>query len=176
MVNQKGEFPMKARVCTRVHESTKRLLKKLPYTESEVIKIGAEYLADESTLLEWQIGEEKLEISQMKSTLHAKEAHLRAKQNRLRLIAPKKLDEDTLKLMLKEAARDMAETIFKERGVDSLVKLESPLAKSSIRSQGKDVGYDPDDFLVEVKNQLQIKCQLVMSDISKNDDNELSDD
>lgn len=175
-MNQKGEFPMKARVSTRVHESTKRLLKQLPYTEAEVIKIGAEYLANESNLLEWQIGEEMIEIERMKSELHSKEALLRAKQNRLRMIAPKKLDKDTLRLMLVEAAEDMAETIFKERGVNSLVNLESPLAKSSIRSQGKDLGYNEDDFLVEVKNQLQIKCQSVMSDISNDDYNEMSDD
>lgn len=176
MVNQKGEFPMKARVSTRVHESTKRLLKQLPYTEAEVIKIGALYLADESNLLEWQIGEERLEIERMKAELHSKEALLRAKQNRLRMIAPKKLDEHTLKLMLEDAARDTAETIFNRYGKDSLENLENPLAKSSIRSEGKDLGYDPEDFLVEVKNQLQIKCQIVMSDISESNSDEMSDD
>lgn len=176
MVNQKGEFPMKARVCTRVHESTKRLLKKIPYTEAEVIKIGAEYLADESTLLEWQIGEEQMEISKMKSALHAKEAHLRAKQNRLRLIAPKKLDKTTLKMMLEDSARDTAETIFNRYGGDCLERLENPLAKSSIRSEGKDLGYDGDDFLVEVKNQLMLKCQSELSDISESNLDEMSDD
>lgn len=167
---------MKARVCTRVHESTKRLLKKLPYTEAEVIKIGAHYLADESTLLEWQIGEEQLEIEKMKSSLHSKEALLRAKQNRLRMIAPKKLDKDTLKLMLKEAAMDTANTIFNRYGEDSLDRLENPLAKSSIRSEGKDLGYNEDDFLVEVKNQLQLKCQSQLSVSSKNNLDEMSDD
>ena len=176
MVNQKGEFPMKARVCTRVHESTKRLLKKLPYTESEVIKIGAEYLADESNLLQWQIGELDVEIENLKSMLHQKEALRKAKQNRLRMVSPKKLDKKVLYTMLSDAARDVVNRIYSNYGNDSLVKLGNPLARSSIRSEGKDLGYDPDDFLVEVKNQLQIKCQSEVSDISKNDNNEMSDD
>ena len=164
MVNQKGEFPMKARVCTRVHESTKSLLKKLPYTEAEVIAIGAKYLSDESTRLEWEIGQLKKEINLIKSDLHRKEAHLQAKQNRLRMIAPKKLDAETLQSLMVDAAKDMAETIFERYGEDSLRGIENPIAKSSIRKEGKDWGYDPDDFLVEVKNQLEIKCQTQMSD------------
>ena len=169
MVNQKGEFPMKARISTRVHESTKRLLKQLPYTEAEVIKIGAMYLSDESNLLEW-------EIEKLKSKLHEKESFRKAKQNRLRMISPKKLDKDTLYGMLTEAAEDVANRIYDNYGMNSLNKLENPLAKSSIRSEGKDLGYNPDDFLVEVKNQLHIKCQSEVSDISKSDDNEMSDD
>ena len=176
MVNQKGEFPMKARVSTRVHESTKRLLKQLPYTEAEVIKIGAMYLSDESNLLEWEIGELGVEIEKLKSQLHEKESFRKAKQNRLRMISPKKLDNDTLYGMLTEAAEDVANRIYDNYGMNSLNKLENPLAKSSIRSEGKDLGYNPDDFLVEVKNQLHIKCQSEVSDISKSDDNEMSDD
>ena len=176
MVNQKGEFPMKSRVCTRVHESTKKLLKSLPYTEAEVIRIGAQYLADEGNLLEWQIGELKLEISKMKARLHEKEALLRAKENRLRMVSPKKLDEETLRSMLVESARDMAEEIFDSRGVDSLVALESHVAKSSVMSRGRELGYDSLEFFVEVKNQLEIKCQIEMSDISADSDGQMSDD
>jgi len=176
MVNQKGEFPMKARVCTRVHESTKRLLKDLPFTESEVIRIGAQYLAEESNLLEWQIGELKLEISEMNAELHAKEALLQAKQNRLRMIAPKKLDEETLRSMLVESACDFAEQIFSAHKENSLVAIENSTAKSSIMSQGRELGYNQLDFLVEVKNQLEIKCQSSVSDISDDEYNEMSDD
>ena len=176
MVNQKGEFPMKARVSTRVHESTKRLLKSLPYTEAEVIRIGAQYLAEESNLLEWEIGELKEEISKMKSKVHAKESLLQAKQNRLRMVAPKKLDEETLRSMLVESAKDYAEQIYKAHGGDSIVAIENPTAKSSIMSEGRELGYNQLDFLVEVKNQLQIKCQSDVSDISDGNYNEMSDD
>lgn len=167
---------MRARVCTRVHESTKKLLKTLPYTEAEVIKIGAEYLADESNLLEWQIGELKVEINNVKSNLHEMEALLQAKKNRLRMIAPKKLDEETLYNMLIESAKEVAESIFEGRGLDSLSKIENSVAKASIMKEGKDLGYDPHDFLVEVKNQLEIKCQTQLSDISECSFIEMSDD
>lgn len=167
---------MTARVSTRVHESTKRLLKSLPYTEAEVIKIGAEYLATESNLLSWQIGELKLEVAEMKAQLHAKEAYLQAKQNRLKMIAPSKLDENTLKSMLVEAAKDMADEIYDSRGENSLLAVENLTAKSSIMSRGKELGYDGVEFLVEVKNQLQIKCQTELSDISDDNDSQMSDD
>lgn len=176
MVNQKGEFPMKARVSTRVHESTKRLLKNLPYTEAEVIRIGAQYLAEESTRLEWEIGELKEDISKMKSEVHSKEALLQAKQNRLRMVAPKKLDAETLRSMLVESAKDFAEQIYKAHGENSIVAIENPTAKSSVMSEGKDLGYNQLDFLIEVKNQLEIKCQSDVSDISDDDLNEMSDD
>ena len=167
---------MKARVSTRVHESTKRLLKSLPYTEAEVIKIGAEYLADESNLLAWQIGELKLEINDMKSELHAKEAYLQAKLNRLRVISPTKLDAETLQSMLVESARDMADEIYRSRGDDAIMAIENPTAKSSIISEGRDLGYNGLDFLIEVKNQLQMKCQTQLSDSSDDDYSEMSDD
>lgn len=175
MVNQKGEFPMKARVSTRVHESTKKLLKSLPYTEAEVIRIGALYLAEEANMLEWEIGELKSEISQMKSDVHSKESLLHAKQNRLRMVAPKKLDEETLRSMLVESAKDYAEQIYKAHGDNSIVAIENPTAKSSIMSTGRDWGYNQLDFLIEVKNQLQIKCQSDVSDISDDDLDEMSD-
>lgn len=176
MVNQKGEFPMKARVCTRVHESTKRLLKSLPYTEAEVISIGAKYLAEESNMLEWEIGELKEEINMMQSKVHSKEALLQAKQNRLRIIAPKKLDAETLRSMLVESARDYAEQIYKAHGDNSIVAIENPTAKSSVMSKGREWGYNQLDFLIEVKNQLQIKCPSDVSDVSDDDNNEMSDD
>ena len=176
MVNQKGEFPMKARVSTRVHESTKRLLKSLPYTEAEVIRIGAKYLADEPNRLEWEIGELKEEISRMKSKVHANEALLQAKQNRLRVIAPKKLDEETLRSMLVESARDFAEQIYKAHGDDSIVAIENSTAKSSVMSEGRELGYNQLEFLIEVKNQLQIKCQSDVSDSSDVIGGEMSDD
>jgi len=176
MVNQKGEFPMKARVSTRVHESTKRLLKQLPYTEAEVIKIGAEYLADESNLLKWEIGELDVDIEKLKSQLHAKEALRKAKQNRLRMIAPKQLDAETLQTMLEDAANDVADRIYSNYGEKSIGKLNTPLAKSSIRSEGNDLGYNPEGFLIEVKNKLEIKCQSELSDISENNYDEMSDD
>lgn len=176
MVNQKGEYPMKSRVSTRVHESTKRLLKSLPYTEAEVIRIGAKYLADEANLLDWQIGELKLEINEMKAKLHSKEAYLQAKQNRLRMICPSKLDAETLQSMMVEAAKDFADEIYDSRGDEAIVAIENSTAKSSIISEGRDLGYNGLDFLVEVKNQLQIKCQSYVSDISDDNDNQLSDD
>lgn len=159
MVNQKGEFPKTEKVSARIHASTKRKLNKLPYSTAEVIEYGAEQLFVEENKLEWEIGELKIEISKIKSKLHEKEALLQAKQNRLRDIAPSKLDEKTLNNLLISSAKEYAQEIFDAHGEDSLVKLENITAKKAVISTANEWGYDDHKFLVEVKNQLEILCR-----------------
>lgn len=156
MVNQKGQFPLDSKVSARVKGSTKRLLKKLKsrgHTESDVIEYGALKLAEEPLLLDWEIGELDLEIKSLKSKLFELENRKQAKLNRLKIIAPKLIDQDVLNNMLRESAHDFAQEIFDSHGGDSLSMIEK--RRKSVRVAGEEFGYDPDDFLKEVRFQLE---------------------
>lgn len=154
---------MDAKVSARVKGSTKRLLKKLKskgHTESDVIEYAALKLAEEPLLLDWEIGELDRLITNYESKLFELKSLRQAKLNRLKIIAPKMLDDDVLNGLLIESAREYAVSI-KEKMVNAygkvdLGKLDNPHSISSIRNDGSEWGYDPDIFLEEVKNQLKI--------------------
>lgn len=148
------------KVSARITSRTKRqidLLKK--YNLSEIISIGAEYLSTESNKLTFEKGELELEIAELKSELHEKEAHLTAINNRLRIIAPRELDEETLRKMLVESAVETAERIFRMHGVDSLEKMSTGRSRNSLRAMADDLGFDEEDFLAEVEIQIRKMCQ-----------------
>ena len=156
MVNQKGQFPLDARVSTRVSGRTKRLLKKLKekgHSENDVITYGALKLSDEPLLLDWEIGELDAEIKNLKSILFELENRKQAKLNRLKIINPKLIDDDTLNSMLVDSARDYAQEIFDSHGEGSCEMLEK--RKNSVRVAGEEFGYDPSEFLDEVRVQLK---------------------
>lgn len=165
MVNQKGEFPLDAKISARVKSSTKRLLKKLKqsgHAESDVIEYAAKQLAEEPILLEWEIGELDYDIHNLESQLSDLKGKKQAKMNRLRCIAPKRIDEDVLQDMMIASAKDFAKDIFNSHGEDSLEMLEK--RKNAVRVTAKDWGYDPQKFLDEVRNQLKIICRTKLSD------------
>lgn len=169
MVNQKGEFPLDAKVSARVKSSTKRLLKKLKdrgHHESDVIEFAAMKLADEPLLLDWEIGELDQQIADCESVLFELKSRKQAKLNRLKIVAPKMIDDDVLNNLMVESAKEYAISIKEKMivayGKVDLEKLDNPASVSGIRNDGKEWGYDPDMFLEEVKAQLKI----VMSDTS----------
>lgn len=168
MVNQNGEFPMDQRVSIRLHISEKKQAQDLPFTYREIFMYGLNLLSDELVRLKFEIGELEESIHNDESLLNADKALLAAKKNRLRMIAPQELDESTLKSMLEESARDYAQSIFDRRGENALKSIENELAKSSIKNEGRELGYDGNKFLVEVKNFLEELCQTQLSDISDN--------
>ena len=163
MVNQKGEFPRSERVSVRVTPSTKRLLKKLKekgHYESDVIDYAASRLAKEPILLEWEIGELKLKmIENEKEGLELKALH-QAKLNRLKQIAPKMIDDDTLQSMMVEDAKDFVkDMIQRAERIDMVLTIESLENRQTmmnIMSTGEEWGYDKDKFLSEVKRQAKI--------------------
>lgn len=162
--------PKTQRVSARISDKTKRQLDKLPYSTAEVIEIGAEYVSSEINKLEFEKGELELNIAKLKKVLAEKEGKLTAINNRLRIVAPSKIDDETLNKMLVSSASVYVKELidsYDDAGV-ALSRLKLPSAKSSVRSTGKDWGYDPDKFLVEVKNQLENRCMTFVSD--KNDD------
>ncbi|MBQ6344983.1 MAG: hypothetical protein IJI96_02610 [Methanobrevibacter sp.] len=164
-MNRKGEFTKDERISARVHPSTKRLIKKLNHTEAEVVEYAAKQLANEPILLEWEIGEIEIKLAQLQSELYELEALKQAKLNRLKLISPERLDDETLANMLVDSAKECALDIFNNREDCTMDIFDNHAACNGVRAVGKEWGYDPNKFLCEVKNQLRILCQTDVSDI-----------
>lgn len=165
-MNMNGEFPMDQRVSIRLHVSEKNQAKDLPFTYREIFIYGMRALSHEETMLKFRIGERERSLAEKKSEVHRLEALLSADKNRLRMIAPDEVDESTLSSMLVDSAKEYAESIFNRHGEQSLRHIENSVAKSSIRSEGRELGYDGEKFLIEVKNYLEELCQTDVSDIS----------
>lgn len=153
-----GEFPKEERISARVSGKTKRQLSKLPYSYGEVLEIGANYLSSEINMLEYQKGELELEISNLEKQTKEKENHLHAINNRIRLINPRRLDKETLDTMISEAALDYAREIYDAHGDNSLNRLQSRKAISSVYKTAKDWKFDEFEFMKEVKNHLKKLC------------------
>lgn len=172
-MNMNGEFPLEEVITIRLHASEKKRAKDLAQTYREIFTYGLNALSDEKVRLKFEIGRLEESVAKEESKVNADKSLLAAKKNRLRMIAPKELDENTLASMLVDSARELALSIFNRYGDDSILKIESSLAKQSIRSEGRELGYDEDSFFVEVKNQLEDLCNTVVYDSSDSDLNEL---
>lgn len=164
MVNQKGEFPLDAKVSARVKGSTKRLLKKLKkrgHHESDVIEYAARQLSNEPLLLEWEIDELELQMISLEKELVELRALHKAKLLRLKEVAPKRLDKETLNNLMLDNAKEFVEDIIKRNerlGNDlNIDDLCNPKTLSHIRKYAEDLNYDPDEFSKEVFNQLRIR-------------------
>ena len=168
-MNMNGEFPLEEVISIRLHASEKKRSKDLPMTYREIFLYGLNALSDEKARLKFEISNLEESVFRDESELNANKSLLAAKKNRLRMIAPKELDEDTLASMLLDSAREYALSIFNSHGDDSILRIESSLAKKSIMAEGRDLGYDGDAFFVEVKNQLEEMCNTGVYDISDSD-------
>ena len=165
-MNMNGEFPLDEVISIRLHTSEKQKAKHLSQTYREIFLYGLHALAHEDVRLKYEIGNLEEQVAQKESSVNADKALLAAKKNRLRMIAPQELSQDTLQSMLCDSAKDYAESIFNIRGNDAIIHVENDLAKKSIRSEGRDLGYDGDKFLVEVKNYLESMCNTRVYDSS----------
>lgn len=157
-----SEFPKDCSVSARIHGSTKRKIEKLPYTISEILEIGAEYISNETNRLEFEKGELELEIAELDKQVSEKQANLQAINNRLRIIAPTKLSKDTLDDLIDKASLDYAKEIFEAHGENSLERLENKLAVQSVFSVAKEWHYDPLLFLEKVRCHLAKMCNTHM--------------
>lgn len=164
-MNRKGEFTKDARISARVHPATKRLIQKLPHTEAEIVEYAAKQLANEPTLIEWEIGELDMKIARLNAELYDLDARKHAKLNRLKCICPEKLDEATLNNMLVESAKECALEIFENHPDCTVEILDNKTHANGVKAIGKEWGYSPNNFLSEVRNQLRILCQTDVSDI-----------
>lgn len=158
--------PKEERISARVSASTKRKLNQLPYSYGEVLDIGAEYLSNETNRLSWQKAEIELELANLKKEVSHKEAKLVAINNRLRVINPKLLDEDSLNDLIGFAASDYALEVFNTHRDDSLRRIQSDNIASAVRRYALEMGYDANKFYDLVVNQLKQLCHTKMSDNS----------
>jgi len=165
-MNMNGEFPLEEVISIRLHASERKRAKDLSQTYREIFLYGLNALSNEQVRLKFEIGKLEEKVATGEAKVNADKSLLAAKKNRLRLIAPAELDEDTLASMLVESAREYAQTIFNRHGNDSIIKIEGHLAKQSIKSEGRDLGYNEDSFFIEVKNQLEELCNTVVYDSS----------
>ena len=165
-MNMNGEFPLEEVISIRLHASERKRAKDLSQTYREIFLYGLNALSNEQVRLKFEIGKLEEKVANGEAKVNADKSLLAAKKNRLRLIAPAELDEDTLASMLVESAREYAQTIFNRHGADSIIKIEGHLAKQSIKSEGRDLGYNEDSFFIEVKNQLEELCNTVVYDSS----------
>jgi len=165
-MNMTGEFPLEEVISIRLHASERKRAKDLSQTYREIFLYGLNALSNEQVRLKFEIGKLEEKVATGEAKVNADKSLLAAKKNRLRLIAPAELDEDTLASMLVESAREYAQTIFNRHGNDSIIKIEGHLAKQSIKSEGRDLGYNEDSFFIEVKNQLEELCNTVVYDSS----------
>ena len=169
MVNQSGEFPLDEVISIRLHASERKRARDLSQTYREIFLYGLNALSNETVRLKFEIGRLEEVVAEAESKVNADKSLLAAKKNRLRMIAPKELDEDTLQSMLIDSAKECAMSIFNRHGADSIVRIEQSLAKQSIKSEGRELGYNENKFFVEVKNQLEELCNTGVYDSSDSD-------
>lgn len=154
----KEEFPRDHHITARISGRTKRKIQKLPYSYGDILEIGAEYVSKEINRLEWEKGELELELAELRKLTAEKEAKLHITNNRIRIVNPRKLDKDTLNDLISDTALDYAREIFDAHGKDSLKRIDSKVAKSSIFETAKEWGYDQLRFSELVRKHLEVLC------------------
>ena len=158
MVFQKGEFTKTETINMRVHPSVKRKAKNLPYTYGEIFEIGCNQLSKEIDLLMYQKGESELVVADLERELHAEKAKLTAINNRIRIINPTKLDKETLDVLIKESAKDYAQSIFDVHEDESLERIYLDHGKHAVLSTAREWGYDGNKFFGLVEENLKKLC------------------
>ena len=148
-----GEFPKEDTITIRLHASEKQKAKNVPFSYYEIFIVGLNHLSKEIHQLEERKSVLELKIAECDKQLKSDVAELAAINNRIRIIAPSRLDKDTLNQMIQDAARDYAQEIFNAHGVDSLERLGHDQAKHSVYATAREWGYDGNMFL-----ELVTKC------------------
>lgn len=153
-----GEFPKEETITIRLHASEKKKARDIPFTYYEIFRLGLNHLAKEINQLEERKSVLESKIADEEAVLSADLAELTAINNRIRVIAPSKLDKNTLNEMMDAAARDYAQEIFDSHGVDSLTRLELDVARHSVFETAREWGYDGSAFLKLVMGYLKKFC------------------
>lgn len=153
-----GEFPKEDTITIRLHYSEKKKAKDIPFTYYEIFKVGLNQLSKEINQLEERKSVLEAKIADNEAVLSADMAELTAINNRIRIIAPSKLDKDTLNQMIGDAARDYAHEIFDAHGNKSLIRLDGDVARHSVFETAREWGYDGSTFLELVVEHLKKLC------------------
>lgn len=158
MGNMHGEFPKEDTITIRLHASEKKIAREIPFSYYEIFKAGLDHLAKEINMLEKRKDELTCLIAENNEATAKYEKELAWINNRIRVIAPSKLDQDTLDKMINESTKEYAEAIFNAHKMKSLerVKLEQP--KHAIFSTARERGYDGNKFYELVVEHLTEMC------------------
>lgn len=153
-----GEFPKEDTITIRVHASEKQKAQNIPFTYYEIFKVGLDHLSKEIHQLEERKSVLEVKIADNQAILSENIAELTAINNRIRIIAPSRLDKDTLNQMINDAARDYAQEIYNAHGNESLIRLDGDMARHSVLETGREWGYDGNTFFNLVKKYLKELC------------------
>ena len=115
--------PKDDHISFRTQPKYKRKAKELPCSYEDIFKAGLEELSSEINRLEHEKGELELEKSELENRLTHIESKIIAINNRIRYVAPSRLDKETLNSMINEAAMDYARDFYDHHKEKSLVVL-----------------------------------------------------
>ena len=150
--------PKDEMISFRTKGKYKRKAKTLPCTYEDIFVAGLDQLSKEINRLEHEKGELELQKATLEGELAGITARITAINNRIRIIAPSKLDKETLSKMICNASSEYADEIYsvhKEKSLD-MIKLDS--ARHSILKTGREWGYDGNKFLELVEARLNELC------------------
>ena len=158
MGNMQGEFPKDDTITIRLHASEKKIAREIPFSYYEIFKTGLDHLSKEINRLEQRKDELTCLIAEHNEITSTYEKELAMINNRIRVIAPSKLDQDTLDKLINESTKEYAEAIFNAHKMNSLdrVKLEQP--KHAIFLTARERGYDGNKFYELVVEHLNDMC------------------
>lgn len=143
--------PKDVHINFRTNGSVKRRAQKLQCTLEDIFKIGLEHVSSEADRLEYKKGELELEKAELEQRLTHVDANIVAINNRIRIIAPSRLDRETLNSMINQATMEYAKEVFNRHGKDSL----DMLRQDKVLDTAKDWGYDGEKFLELVEVHLK---------------------
>ena len=145
--------PKDEHINFRTQGVVKRKAQKLPCTMEDIFKIGLKYASSEADRLEYEKGELELVKAELEQKLTSINAKVVAINNRIRIIAPSRLDRETLNSLINQATMDYAQEVFGRYGKDSLKRLD----ENNVLETAKDWGYDGEMFLELVEVHLKKK-------------------
>lgn len=156
------KIPKDETISFRTKAQYKRQAQKLPCTYEDIFLAGLEKFSKEINLLEHVKGELELENAELEKTITANNARITGINNRIRVIAPSRLDKETLAVMIDDAAKDYAQEIYDTHKENSLQRIKLDSARHAILKTAREWGYDGNKFLELVEVYLEKFCNTEM--------------
>ena len=150
--------PKDESISFRTLPKNKRAAQRLPCTYEDIFVVGLRHLSKEINRLEHEKGELELEKAELDRRVAEIVANITAINNRIRVIAPARLDKETLAVMIDDASMDYAKEIYEAHGENSLEKIKLDFAQHTILKTGREWGYDGPKFLQLVEEHLVELC------------------
>lgn len=150
--------PKDEMISFRTKGKYKRKAKTLPCTYEDIFVAGLEILSKEINRLEHEKGELELQKATLEGELAGTNAKITAINNRIRVIAPSKLDKETLAMMISDASKEYAEEIFAVHKKDSIRRIQLDGIRHSVLRTAREWGYDGKKFLELVEAHLNELC------------------